>query len=95
MNTFHGRFGADNTFTVWVRAGDAKYSFTGKTPSVDVFAYGYASPIDTLTATSAEAGKVDFSISAEETEKTFGPGLYRLSVKADTVEVWAGLLRIV
>jgi hypothetical protein len=95
VKTHRAWLGADTTITCWVRDDSGKRNLTGAALAVPVFAYGLTVPLVTLDATSPAVGQVVFTITEQQADKTFSPGLYRFHVEAKGAVAYSGLLEVV
>lgn len=95
MNTQRAYMGADTTIAHWVRDDAGNRDFTGDTLTVELYAYGLPDVLDTLAATSPEAGKVAFTVTEAFADRALSPGVYRYQIKAGAAVVGGGLLEVV
>lgn len=90
METKRAYSDTDTALTVWLRDDAGKIDFTAQALSVALYAYGVPMAYDTLVATSAAAGKVNWTVPADTV-----PGLYRYAVLADGENVGGGILEVI
>lgn len=97
MQTHRAYMGADTAITCWVRQDGDKRSLTGHTLTVHMFPYGSSVELgETIDATSAEAGKVAFTVTEELADRYLKPGAYRMAVESNTAGVvYDGILEVV
>lgn len=91
MDTKRAYVDTDTTLTLWLRDDAGKIDFTGQALSVAMYAYGVPGVLVRYDGTSAEPGKVTWTLPADS---GYGPGLFRYSVEADGVNVGGGLLEV-
>lgn len=95
MITQRAYMGADTAIGHWVRDDAGKRDFTGDTLAVEFYAYGMPDVLDTLEATSPEAGKVMFTVTQSFADRALSPGVYRYQIKAGAAVVGGGLVEVV
>jgi hypothetical protein len=99
MQTHRASLFSDSLITCWVRDEDGKRDLSAFTLTATIYPYGKAPEILTLSATSAEDGKVEFTITAEDATASLCPGLYRFVITGadggDSETLYSGLLEAV
>lgn len=93
MQTHRAYADADTTVTCWVRTGGAKPDFSGNALVAHVYPYGQQTATAEIAASSPEAGRVDFTVTAGSQRTP--QGLYRFAIEANGAVVYDGLLEVV
>ena len=95
MITQRAYMGADTVIAHWARDDEGNRDFTGDTLTVEFYAYGHPNVLDTLPASSPEAGHVAFTVTDAFADRALSPGVYRYQIKAGSAVVGGGLLEMV
>lgn len=99
MQTHRAYLGADTAITAWVRDDAGKRDMTGETLTVHLYPYGRSTELSegaAIAATSAEDGKITFTVTEAYADSYLRTGAYRMQVKAGgTAVVYDALLEVV